>query len=213
MGVATVSLLALREPIVIQNVEPELDCGRHPVKRELGDWLVVRADIFREGHDVLCAAVLYRSPQSEDWHEAPLRLDVNDRWEGAFPLDRIGRWRYTFESWTDRWASWVSDTRKKRDAAQNIELELTEGRLLVERVLSRVTSPGDRDVLVRARKNPTVPVLLSTQLSGVMQRYADRSRAARYDKELVVVVDRERARFAAWYELFPRSQSSRAGMH
>jgi starch synthase (maltosyl-transferring) len=190
-----------------------LDCGRYSVKRELGDWLVVRADIFREGHDLLSAAVLYRSPQSEEWHEAPLRLDVNDRWEGSFPLDRIGRWHYTFESWTNRWATWVSQTRKKRDAAQEIALELTEGRLLIESAIARATSRADRDVLMDARTNPTAPVLLAAKLADVMQRYPDRSRAARYDKELVVIVDRERARFAAWYELFPRSQSGRPGVH
>ncbi|HTX02056.1 MAG TPA: alpha-1,4-glucan--maltose-1-phosphate maltosyltransferase [Candidatus Acidoferrales bacterium] len=213
MGVATVPRLALREPIVIQNVEPELDCGRYPVKRELGDWLDVRADIFREGHDLLSAAVLYRSPQSDKWGESPLVLAANDRWEGSFPLDRIGRWHYTFESWTDRFGSWASDTRKKYQAGHDVKLELDEGKMLIETTLERIGTSAERALLTGLLRSTDVERLLSAQVAAVMQRYPDRSRAARYDRELTVIVDRERARFAAWYELFPRSQSLQPGVH
>ena len=190
-----------------------MDCGRYPPKRELGDWLVVRADIFREGHDLLNAAVLYRPPQSDAWRESALQQGLNDRWEGSFVLDRIGRWQYTFESWTNRYGSWVSDTRKKYDAGQNVELELTEGRLILETVLDRVHSSADREVLARALRDGRIEMLLAAQVAAIAERYPDRSRAARYDRELAVTVDRERARFAAWYELFPRSQSTRIGVH
>jgi starch synthase (maltosyl-transferring) len=213
VGVAIAPRIILREPIVIQNVEPELNCGRYPVKRELGDWLVVRADIFREGHDLLNAAVLYRSPQSDEWSETSLRLGVNDRWEGSFPLDRIGHWHYTVESWTDRFGSWAADTRKKYEAGQNVELEVREGLLLIEATLERVRTSADRDLLTRTLHEGSVEVLLGSQIATTIRRYPDRSRAARYEKELAVTVDRERARFAAWYELFPRSQSTRSGTH
>ena len=213
MGVAVIPRLSLREPIVIQNVEPELNGGRYPVKRELGDWLAVGADIFRDGHDVLAACVLYRMPQSEEWLESPLRLEGNDRWRGAFPLERIGRWHYTFESWTDRFGSWLADTRKKRDAGQNVDLELREGRLLVESALERVHAANDRALLARALREAGFEMLFSSELATIMHRHPDRSRAARYEKELGVTVDRVRARFAAWYELFPRSQSPHAGVH
>ncbi|MBV8424318.1 MAG: alpha-1,4-glucan--maltose-1-phosphate maltosyltransferase [Candidatus Eremiobacteraeota bacterium] len=196
-----------REPIVICNVEPELDCGRYPVKREIGDWLLVQADIFRDGHDVLAAAVLYCAPGTGDWREVPLRPGANDRWEGGFGLDRVGKWRYTFESWTDRWASWRADAQKKRDAGQNLVLELREGRMLIKQILERVRAADDRRILERAlaARESDADALFDGGLATVMQAHADRSRAARYAKELTVVVDRVRARFAAWYELFPRS--------
>jgi len=213
VGVATVPRLALREPIVIQNVEPELDCGRYSPKRELGDWLVVRADIFRDGHDLLNAAVLYRFSKDDVWRESALQPGLNDRWEGSFVLDRIGRWQYTFESWTDRYGSWVEGTRKKYEAGQDVELELTEGRLILEATFERVRSNADRELLARALRDGRIETLLGASVIALAQRYPDRARAARYERELSVTVDRERARFAAWYELFPRSQSSRSDIH
>lgn len=211
MGAATIPrLTTAREPIVIRNVEPLLDCGRHPIKREAGDWLIVRADVFRDGHDIIDAVVLYRRPGGDAWREAPLRPIGNDRWEAAFPLDRIGRWDYTIESWTDRWASWLSDTRKKRDAGANVELELAEGRALVLETLGRVDTAQERRLLEDALARRQ---LFDAELEAIMRAYPDRSRAARFAPELVVVVERVRARFAAWYELFPRSAAERAGEH
>ena len=210
-----------QDPIVITNVRPELDCGRYAVKREVGDWLVVRSDIFRDGHDVLAAALLFRAPGANDWSEVPMEELGNDRWQGAFPLDRIGRWEYTIESWTDRWATWLRDTRKNRGSGQDISLDLMEGRLALAQTQSRIADDGaDADMIARslhalksADETRAAEILFDPMLDAAMRRHPDRSRAARYDKRLSVVVDRERARFAAWYELFPRSQAAREGTH
>jgi starch synthase (maltosyl-transferring) len=217
----TPRLATTGEPIVITSVDPEIGCGRYPVKREIGDWMIVGADVFRDGHDVLAAALLYLPPAERDWREVPLRPDGNDRWSGAFPLDRVGRWRYTIESWTDRWATWLAQTRKKRDAGQEIDLELSEGRDLVIQTLKRTPAGDDNKAIARALEafdaartiDRRVDVFFDEPLQEVIARHADRSRAARYAKELVVVVDRERARFAAWYELFPRSAGTRPQEH
>jgi starch synthase (maltosyl-transferring) len=207
------------EPIVISGVVPELECGRYAVKREIGDWLLVWADVFRDGHDLLSAALRYRAPGESGWRETAMRLEGNDRWHGSFLLDRIGVWTYTVEAWTDRWSSWRADTRKKRDAFQCIDLELMEGRSLIEAALARA-SGEDRAMLERALEEigggangeSFLRVLLDERLSAAMRANADRSRAARY-KVLSVVVDRERARFAAWYEFFPRSAGTQPGAH
>lgn len=209
------------EPIVIANVSPQLDCGRYPVKREIGDWLLVQSDIFRDGHDVLAAALLFRPPGMRRWSEVPMRYLDNDRWSGAFPLDRLGRWHYTIESWTDRFATWSAATRKKHDAAQDIALELVEGEEQLRRARDRIVAEADRAALesallaLQAAKNAEerLAVLLSASVEAAMRRHADRSRAARLPASLSVIVDRERARFAAWYELFPRSQSAVEGVH
>lgn len=210
------------EPIVITNVRPELDCGRYAVKRELGDWLLVWSDVFRDGHDVLASAVLFQAPSERSWSEVPMEDLGNDRWYAAFPLDRIGRWRYTIEAWTDRWATWRRDTRKKLDAGQDVSLELIEGKHAVAQTRSRIpVGDADRAVLdsalealeVQKRGARAKEILFDPMLDVAMQRHPDRSRAARYEKELSVIVDRERARFAAWYEIFPRSQSTEPGVH
>ncbi len=202
----------VREPIVITNVQPVIDGGRFAPKREVGDWLLVSADIFREGHAILAAVVRYRPPGEESWRETALQIDTNDRATGAFALDRIGRWEYTIEAWTDRWSSWLVDTRKKAEAGQPIDLDLIEGRQLVSAAAARAVSV-DRALLQAAATDFNAAALTAPRLDQTMRLYPDRSRAAEFPRALPVVVDRVRARFAAWYELFPRSQSSVPGVH
>ncbi|HVA28661.1 MAG TPA: alpha-1,4-glucan--maltose-1-phosphate maltosyltransferase [Candidatus Baltobacteraceae bacterium] len=218
MESASPKLLA-REPIVIADVTPQLDCGRFPVKREIGDWLLVAADVFRDGHDVLDAALLFKAPSDDAWREVPMAPQDNDRWTGSFPLDEIGCFAYTVEAWTDRWASWLADAQKKREAGQTLELEMLEGRDLLLRTAALASGKDaatirlalevyDRDTQFDDR----AAVLFDPVLEEAMRRNADRRKAARH-APLRVRVDRVRARFAAWYELFPRSQGSRPGAH
>src|SRR4051812_41499279 len=117
--------------IVIECVEPELDCGRYAAKREVGDTVEVYADIFKEGHDAISAAIRYRPEDEAAWREAPMRFWDNDRWRGAFTVDRNCRWVFTVAAWADWFGTWQSDLRKKYDAGQNVALELYEGAQLV----------------------------------------------------------------------------------
>src|SRR5271169_5070552 len=127
--------------IAIEDVYPELDGGRYPVKRIVGDTFEVWADLFRDGHDKLRAVVKYRY-EDGPWCEAPLTFFDNDRWVGRFDLDRVGLWRYTIEAWTDRFESWREEFEKKREAGQDVALELEEGRTIVEAALPKAQA-GD----------------------------------------------------------------------
>jgi len=199
--------------IQIEEVYPELDGGRYPAKRVVGDLFEVWGDLFRDGHDKLRAVVKYRH-EDGDWHETPFVFYDNDRWVGRFRLDAIGFWRYTIEAWTDQFESWRDEVEKKRAAGQGIELELVEGRAIVEAAVREVRRSDaalirktlrdfdDRDAAGRT------DLLLSSEVRDLMARCSMRSDATRYARELEVVVDREVARFAAWYEMFPRSQGS-----
>ncbi|TMJ67862.1 MAG: DUF3416 domain-containing protein [Alphaproteobacteria bacterium] len=120
--------------IQIEEVYPELDGGRYPVKRIVGKLFEVWADLFRDAHDKLRAVVKYRR-EDEAWREAPLVFFDNDRWAGRFRLDAVGLWRYTIEAWTDHFESWRDEAEKKLAAGQNIDLELVEGREIVEAAL------------------------------------------------------------------------------
>ena len=122
--------------IQIEEVYPELDGGRYPVKRIVGELFEVWADLFRDGHDKLRAVVKYRH-EDEAWREAPLVFYDNDRWVGRFRLDAVGLWRYTIEAWTDHFESWRDEVEKKLAAGQSIDLELVEGRDIVEAALAR----------------------------------------------------------------------------
>ena len=205
-----------RRSIVIERISPQLDDGRHPVKRIVGDQLLVTADIFADGHDLLDAALLLRADDETDWRRAPMRPIDNDRWSGQLELVR-NRWhRYAVESWRDGFGTWRHGLHRKIEGGVPVPTEIEEGRLLVEAALERAERAEiGRDVRIfhdalaalgRARSEGTrVAALDSDELLAAARRHPDLRFASR-SSLLPLVVDRERARFAAWYELFPRSQ-------
>jgi starch synthase (maltosyl-transferring) len=210
-----------RRPILIEHVRPAVDGGRFPVKREVGDRLDVTADIVKEGHDRLAAVIRYRAAGEEEWREAPLELRDNDAWAGAFPLTANTRYAYTIEAWTDVFGTWTEEMRRRVSGGQtDLASEIAEGAeqirrarerahgadaLVLEAALDRLAAAGDD----AAR----LAVLLDSGLEPVMARAQDRRDRTRLDRELTVVVDRLQARFASWYELFPRSQGRTPGRH
>jgi len=202
--------------VEIENVYPEIDAGRHPAKRVVGDTVEVWADLFRDGHDKL-AAVLKYAFEAEDWREEPFSFHDNDRWVARFEPDRVGRWRYTIEAWTDRFQSWRDDVAKKREAGQDVDLELVEGGHLVEAAVAHAAKKDAaalRKLLedfTRADSTHRAELMLSAELQELMARADDRADRVRYVRDLELVVDRPEARFAAWYEMFPRSQGKAPG--
>jgi starch synthase (maltosyl-transferring) len=203
--------------IAIEDVYPEIDGGRYPAKRVVGDAIDVWADIFRDGHDKLAAVVKYRPAKEQAWREAPMRFFDNDRWTGSFVADRIGRWIFTVEAWSDHWASWRDEVKKKKDAGQVVTLELLEGRTLVEEAVQRAHG-DERARLERvltefdtADDAGRASLLLSRLVAQLIDRCPDRSDAVTYRRIIEIYVDRPAARFAAWYEMFPRSQGTVPG--
>ena len=200
-----------------------IDCGRHRAKAIVGDRVSVTADIFRDGTAELSAVVRYRPAGTKKWAEAPLTHVGNDRWEGGFRPDPVGRFEYVIEAWTDHFATWRRDLIKKIDAGQDVSLELLEGASLIE---ARKAAVKDRKALASAAAAlKTVPektgppdkpdrrliTALDPELSDVLARNPDRSDSAS-SPVLELTVDRERARFGAWYEMFPRSTGAK-GKH
>ena len=174
--------------IQIRDVEPQIECGRSPVKACVGDRIDVSATIFRDGHEVLGAAVRYRGPGDRRWSEAPLLALGNDRWAGSFDLDRPGRWQFTVEGWLDRLASWRWEVQRKVDGGQtDLASELLEG--------ARLYGVGS----------------LSLE-EGLGRADEERHERTALPRPLEIDVDRELARFGSWYELFPRSWGGFAGV-
>ncbi|HUZ16027.1 MAG TPA: alpha-1,4-glucan--maltose-1-phosphate maltosyltransferase [Gaiellaceae bacterium] len=173
--------------IQIQEVSPEIDCGRWPVKRSVGESVAVTARIFRDGHETLGAGVRYRPPGATRWTEAPLVPQENDLWTGAFEVDAPGRWCFRVEAWVDRVASFQTELQRKVAAGQaDLAGELSEGAVLLQ------------------REGLTVEDALAAPAG-------DRSEKA-WSQTFVVDVDRPLARFGSWYELFPRSWGGFAGV-
>ena len=207
-----------RSRVVIQNVSPELDCGRYPIKRTIGEQVVVEADAFTDGHDLLSCVLLYRKEPDTDWAAVPMLPLVNDRWRGEFTVTALGQYRYTLLAWVDRFKTWARDLAKRVEAGQDVAVDLQIGAGLVEAASRRATETDAirlrtyADIL-RAGGNEAIQQALSAELAGLMYRHAERLFATSYEKQLQVIVDRERARFSTWYELFPRSCAPQPGRH
>jgi starch synthase (maltosyl-transferring) len=206
------SSVDLRRTVVIEAIAPAVDGGRYPVKCEVGAVLEVTADIFKEGHDVLVAALLHRKISETAWRRAPMRLVDNDRWAGAFTLADNARYVYTIEALADPFRSWLADLAKRVDADQDVASELLEGTALVRAAAARARGDHREALLAYARRleqarsqAEAVEIARDTRLGHFMDTHLDWSQATRAEREYEVVADRERARFAAWYEFFPRS--------
>ncbi len=211
--------------IIIENVQPSIDGGRHPVKRIVGEDVKVSADLFKEGHDVLVAVVRWRqvtpAPAATEWEELPMRPVGNDRFEGSFPVHVNGRYAFAVESWPDLFATWVSELQRKVDAGRDVTSELLEGAVLLEGAAERaVHSARDaqrmRDAAALFRSGPSPEVIraaLEPSLSAAASRHPDRSIGVRSDRELEIFADRRRAEVGAWYEFFPRSTRNDGKTH
>lgn len=207
--------------VVIENVQPEIEAGRFAIKRVIGEHVEVTADIHADGHDILFAVLQHRSPSQSDWREVAMQPLVNDRWKAEFRVSEQGRYFYTVSAWVDPFKSWRRDLRKKFEAGQDVGLDLLVGVSLIEDAAGRAQGNDREQLLLRATelkeeraKNQQLALeSVDDQLTELMQRYADRLRATTYDRELAVVVDRVKARFSTWYEIFPRSSAFEPGKH
>ena len=208
--------------VVVERVQPELDAGRFPIKRVIGETVSVTADVFADGHDLLAGVLKWRRrpgtepdearPDTASWTEVPLALLENDRWGAAFTVTELGEYEYTVEAWVDRFGSWLKGVVAKADASQDVSSELLEGAELIH---GRARTGDDlalldaADLLRGAQPQAhRVRAARAPQLEAMMDAIPDRSASTTYERTLRVTVDPVRARFGAWYEMFPRSCTS-----
>jgi starch synthase (maltosyl-transferring) len=222
--------------IVIEGVAPLVDGGRFAVKSVVGDTLDVAADIWKDGHEHLRAEALYRLVAPSEWRSeaGPVRSDVrhegwrwvemktsyeaNDRWTATIPLEGVGLYRFTIRAWTDAFASWRDGFEKKLRAGLDVSLELSEGEAIIARTRAHASIAGEAalDRYLMSLKATPLPerrceIMLSDDLLALMHRLDPKLDAQLYEFECPVWVDREQARFGAWYEIFPRSQGTVSG--
>jgi starch synthase (maltosyl-transferring) len=214
---------AVKAPrLAIETITPQIDGGRFPVKRIVGDIVTIEADIFADGHDVLAASLLYRAVDERDWQETRMSLVENDRWRAAFALDRVGRYEFCVEAWRNPFAIFRYELSKKHEARLDLHLELREGIALIEEATIAAAGAmpaSEKDDLAAlvaelkaAGEAGKTELLLSPRASALMaiadQRpYRVRSQPSPIDAE------RRQAAFASWYQIFPRSQSGDPNRH
>jgi starch synthase (maltosyl-transferring) len=218
MSIRTLAETAPADPtgprFLVEEIYPNVDGGRFAVKRVAGEPVDVWADILREGHDVLAAALLWREETSERWRRIPMQLHSNDRWHGQFIPPEPGRYLYAIEAWTDRFATWRKEFLLKRDAGQDVTLEASEGCELLTDV--KPADPAARWLIERVRnefdRDREADVLLGDELAAAVAASEPRGDLTR-SISIPLVADRPLARAGAWYEMVPRSQGKVAGRH
>jgi starch synthase (maltosyl-transferring) len=224
-----------RKRVIIEEIQPQVDCGRYPARRILGDTCTISAAIFGDGHDHVAARLLYRHESESEWRSVSMTALTNDLWTAAIPLDRLGSWVFTIQAWIDHFDTWCADLKKRLAAQpdpasedpairslppQNIPLALSSGALLLEQAASRAKGPDARQLtaiaaslrLLAEKDIPVYDYPLTFGIDELVARYPDRTFAST-SAEIPLWVDRERARFSTWYELFPRSASPEPGRH
>ena len=205
--------------VLVQNVAPEVDAGEFPIKRIVGQTVRVAADAIADGHDQLSCVLKFRKVDEPAWSEVPMEPMGNDRWQAEFGVPESGRYRYTVEAWVDHFESWRERLQKHVEAGQDVAMELRIGADFVHRA-SQLAGDVDAtqlqawaEILEAASPHEAVDVALGQHLRRQMARHSDRRLSTVYPRELEVLVERQRAAFGAWYEMFPRSCSPEPGRH
>ncbi|MBB3464497.1 alpha-1,4-glucan--maltose-1-phosphate maltosyltransferase [Rhizobium sp. BK377] len=208
--------------IAIEKVAPAVDDGRFPVKRIVGETVVVEADIFADGHDLLSAALLFRPRGQDGWREARMGLFENDRWRGSFVLDRVGRFQFCVEAWKNPFAIFRYELVKKHEARLDLRLEIIEGEELIRRTAAdpapamAAEERSELEALLgeleRREGVAKLDLLLGPRTAELMAR-ADRRPFSCRTAVYGVESERREAGFASWYQIFPRSQSGDPNRH
>jgi len=199
--------------VVISNITPLVDCGRFPIKRTKEEWVIVTADIFGDGHDVLWANILSKPKKSKSWTRTPMTAYVNDHWAAEFKIEKEEDYLYSIEAGIDHFETLKATIRKRLEAGQSIQTDLQLAIQQLEQFKKRAN--GNHKQVINSyikkiqtelkTKTPTTTCILEEALSKTVRLYPDTANATRFYHDCEFVVDREKARFSAWYEFFPRS--------
>ena len=206
--------------VVIENVAPQINCGRFPAKRVLGETVDVEADVFADGHDSVAANLLYRHESATEWHVLPMVFLGNDRWRARFGVKLLGRYLYTVSAWVDHMDSWRRGLLKKAAVEQETELDLQQGGALAGTIASRAPEGDARRLQEWAHaiadgardREERIALAQSQGLQELARRYPDPDTVLECEP-FSIHVDRERARYSTWYEMFPRSASDDPKRH
>src|SRR5687767_10937090 len=162
--------------VVIESVRPQVDGGRYPVKRAVGDEVVVEADVFADGHDAVACELLWKFSAEARWNRVPMEFRHNDHWVASFRVEKLGRYQYTVRGWSDPFLTWRRDLVKRRDAGQDLTVDLQIGAEILGAEIA------DFEAAMQAEAPPPRDHAIMV-----------------FEKALEVVVDPPRARFSSWY--------------
>lgn len=206
-------------PVVIENILPQIDCGKFPVKVIEGEVFVVQADIFSNGNASLAARIVYKHENEENWNQAYLKPVGNDRWEGQFWISKTGAYRYFIKAWTDPIATWQAEVSRRVHQYVSVNDMLPEGLLLLENMLKQA-SKDDKSLIKEAirlfkdakRADEAAQLAISFRFTEWLNRYPNTDLSTE-SPELFVLAYRKKLAFSSWYTMFPRSAGDKEGRH
>jgi starch synthase (maltosyl-transferring) len=207
--------------IVIENIQPQVDGGRFAAKRIVGEEVDVSADIFTDGHDAASCLLLYRPEHSTEWNRVPMESLGNDRWQATFIPKLLGRYRYTVVAWVNTIETWQRDLHKKHAAAQDLDVDFMRGAALALELAARVPDLEARRLTEWSQHlldkklalEERVALAESDGLRELAGRYPDPQLQLQHEPPLPLEVERDRAGFSSWYEMFPRSAATQPDAH
>jgi len=213
-----------QQRVIIENVKPQINCGEFPIKRVINDKVNVSADIFCDSHDVLTAEVLYRYQGEKQARAVPMKQFPNDLWKGDFQVSKLGSYYYTVQAWVDHFKSWHRDILKRIDAQTDYGVDLLVGAEIINETLKNTSEIPARDEdflksIVSEFRNREKPLedridgILSQRLYQVMINYPLKKKISKVEREFEVTVERLKANFSSWYEVFPRSLNPNGDQH
>ncbi len=201
-----------QQRVVIEHLGPQIDKGKIPIKRVVGEKVDVKAHIFSDGHDKIRAQLLYKAKGDKKFSSKDMELNVNDEWHSQFDITKFETYYYSVEAWIDRFATWRADLSKKVQAEQKVDIDLLIGADLIAKAAKKARGKNkekiisfEKDIRENSDNDQGVKTALSNELQELMVNYADKSFSVKYPLDLSVNVNREKALFSSWYELFPRS--------
>ena len=207
--------------VVIDNISPCVEAGRFAAKRTLGEPLWIEAQVYTDGHEAVRCRLLYRPEETSEWQHVWMSALGNDRWRAEFSAQALGRWLYTIEAWLDELETWRRDLLKKQAAGLELGTDLWRGSLLIEQLAARAAGADAQRLLEWSQslrdaslgEPQRVELAVDEALHELARVYPDPQQVLRYEPVLALDLERERARYSTWYEMFPRSAASTPGAH
>jgi len=208
-----------RQRVIITNISPQVEGGAFPAKGAEGEHLEITADIFGDGHDEIAASVFVRPLESVEWLELPMRFVINDYWKAEFVPPGTGFYQFRVEAWVDHFKTWANGLQKKAAAGQDISVEFEIGARLLESAAA--SSATDKENLLHwanefrdpNRLTENLSLAGSNEVSAVMFKYRNVDMVTTFPQEFQIEIERKKAAYSTWYELFPRSASDIPGEH
>ncbi|RYD56107.1 MAG: alpha-1,4-glucan--maltose-1-phosphate maltosyltransferase [Sphingobacteriales bacterium] len=209
-----------RRRVIITNVSPQVEGGQYPAKTTINYNTVFSADIFLDGHDEIGASLLLKHRKERQWKEIPMTLINNDHWEITLQLDKIGHYQFQVQAWVDHFSSWKKGLLKKHEAGQDVKLEMQIGVEMLEQAISYCAAK-DKSIISQAAKElrnapgieEALQLIGSDKLTTLMYRTREKELITPYPVVYEIEVERKKATYSTWYELFPRSASTTLGQH